>query len=233
MQCNDFSLLTRASAPQKASAIEPDSKVFGPEAENPILLLDVMDTLVHDPFFHEMPKFFNMSLQELLEHKHPTNWFEFEKGRMSEEEFLQSFFKDGRPYDCEAFLDYVYQSYRWLDGIEDLLRELVASGVEMHALSNYPDWYKMVDKRLGLSQYVQLTFVSCSTGVRKPDPSAYLGAAEKLGVGLDQCVFVDDQSSNVLAARSVGMHAIQFKGAMDLRQRLVQMGVLTLGGCQS
>ena len=32
----------------------------------PVLLLDVMDTLVVDPFFHAIPEFFGITLEELL-----------------------------------------------------------------------------------------------------------------------------------------------------------------------
>jgi hypothetical protein len=40
--------------------------------QQPVLLLDVMDTLVTDPFFEHMPRFFNMTFKELLAAKHPT-----------------------------------------------------------------------------------------------------------------------------------------------------------------
>ena len=48
------------------------------EPMRPILLFDVMGTLVHDPFFEEMPEFFGLSFDELLAVKHPSAWVEFE-----------------------------------------------------------------------------------------------------------------------------------------------------------
>lgn len=42
------------------------------QPQQPVLLLDVMDTIVHDPFFEHMPRFFNMTFKELLASKHPT-----------------------------------------------------------------------------------------------------------------------------------------------------------------
>ena len=54
-----------------------------------------MGTLVHDPFFVEMPKFFGMTFDAMLEAKHPSAWVEFELGECSEEAFLESFFADG------------------------------------------------------------------------------------------------------------------------------------------
>eukprot|EP00268_Persea_americana_P025644 TRINITY_DN24982_c0_g1_i1.p2 TRINITY_DN24982_c0_g1~~TRINITY_DN24982_c0_g1_i1.p2 ORF type:complete len:155 (+),score=41.67 TRINITY_DN24982_c0_g1_i1:34-465(+) len=81
-------------------------KSFSPSiSENrklPILLFDVMDTLVRDPFYQDVPAFFGMPMKELLETKHPTAWIEFEKGLINEMELAKKFFKDGRPFDLEG-----------------------------------------------------------------------------------------------------------------------------------
>lgn len=192
----------------------------------PVLLLDVMDTLVRDPFREEMPAFFGMSLDELLAVKHPTAWVEFEHGDLSEPEFLARFFADGRPFDVDGFRDHVRASYRWVDGMEELCAELHAEGVPMHVLSNYPCWYEMIEAQLSLSRFVEWSFVSCRTGVRKPHADAYLGAAGTLQVGPERCLFVDDRASNVEAARDVGMDALVFQGAPALRSELQARGVL-------
>ncbi|KAK1314373.1 hypothetical protein QJS10_CPA06g01390 [Acorus calamus] len=68
----------------------------------PILLFDVMDTLVRDPFYEDIPAFFRMPMKELLEAKHPTAWVEFEKGLINETELTKKFFKDGRHFDLEG-----------------------------------------------------------------------------------------------------------------------------------
>lgn len=55
-----------------------------------------------DPFFTQMPKFFNMSFEELLRAKHPSAWLEFERDEISEQELYQKFFSDGRQFDGDA-----------------------------------------------------------------------------------------------------------------------------------
>ncbi len=47
-------------------------------------------------------------------------------------------------------------------------------------------------------------------GISKPDPRIYLSACERLGVEPRRAVFVDDKHRNVVGARAVGMHAIEF-----------------------
>ena len=143
----------------------------------PVLLLDVMDTLVVDPFRVHIPAFFGLTLAELLAQKHPTAWVEFEKGQLDEAAYAARMFADGRFVDHEALARHVRAAYAFIDGVEELLSELHAAGVEMHALSNYPVWYRMLEERLDLSRYLSWRFVSCNTGLRKPHPEAYLSAA--------------------------------------------------------
>lgn len=195
-----------------------------------LILWDVMDTLVVDPFRHIMPSFFGMTLEQMLREKHPTAWGQFERGELSESAFLCRFFQDGRAYDQEAFKACVRASYGWIDGVEGVLRALVAQGVDMHALSNYPEWYAWIEERLGVSRYLRWSFVSCHTGIRKPDPAAFLRAAEALKRAPEECLFIDDRLSNCEAAREVGMGALQFMGDVArLRRELVLLRLLDDG----
>jgi epoxide hydrolase-like predicted phosphatase len=52
--------------------------------------------------------------------------------------------------------------------------------------------------------------ISAEVGVIKPDPRIYRLALEKLDVGPEESVFLDDVLINVESARSIGMSAIQF-----------------------
>lgn len=191
-----------------------------------ILLLDVMDTLVYDPFHAEVPAFFGTSLQELLEAKDPHAWQRFETREYDEATFAANYFRDRRALDVEGFKAALAGAYRLLPGIEELLSELSATGVGMHALSNYPPWFELIEERLGLSRWVPWTFVSCRTGVRKPDPEAYLGPARALGVAPRECLFVDDRALNCRGAEAAGMSAHHFRDTEALSTELRQRGLL-------
>lgn len=186
----------------------------------PVLLLDVMSTLVHEPFLHEVPAFLGRSLAELRHELSIEAWHDFEKGHIDEATFAQRFFRDGRAWDYAGLVAMLRGAYRYLDGIEPLLADLRAAGRPMHALSNYPVWYQLIEDAVGLSRYVAWTFVSCRTGVRKPDAAAYTGAAAALGVAPADCIFVDDRQDNCDAARAVGMDTIVFESSVALRRAL-------------
>jgi HAD superfamily hydrolase (TIGR01509 family) len=192
-----------------------------------VLLLDVMSTLVHEPFRHEVPAFLGRTLHQLHHELSLEAWVDFEHGTIDEATFARRLFRDGRAVDYAGLVATVQAAYQYLDGIEPLLAELAAAGHPMYALSNYPVWYRLIDDKLGLSRYLSWQFVSCLTGVRKPDERAYRGAAAALGVAPAACVFVDDREDNCVAARAVGMDAIRFEGAVPLRRALASRNLLS------
>lgn len=186
-----------------------------------ILLADVMSTICYDPFHEEIPAFFGMDIEELLDEKDPTAWVEFELGEIDEATFVERFFEDERAVDGAALRETVREAYEFVPGMEQLLADLEEAGWEIHAMSNYTTWYELIERELRLSRFLDWSFVSCKTGVRKPDEAAYRNALEELEARPDECVFVDDRTVNCEAAREVGIEAVCFEGAEELRSRLL------------
>jgi len=191
-----------------------------------VLLFDVMGTLVYDPFFIDVPAHFNMSLRELIANKDKDAWPAFERNEITETRFFEIFFGDGRKVDGEAMKACMSSNYRFLEGVEELLLELKARGTVMYSLSNYPNWYQLIESKLNLERFMDWQFVSCKTQIRKPDPRAFLGPATKLGIAPDRCLFIDDREDNCAGAAAVGMPAIRYISTPQLRTELVRYGVL-------
>lgn len=185
-----------------------------------------METLVHDPFFVEVLDHFGLERERFLARKSREAWVAFEHGEIEESEYLRRFWKDGTAVDGGALRACLWAGYRWLAGMEQLLVELAAAGIEMHALSNYPRWYELIEAKLRPGRFLSWRFVSCRTGVRKPAPEAYLGAARMLGLDPGACLFIDDRAVNCAAAEAIGMPALRFTGAAAIRQELVGRGLL-------
>jgi epoxide hydrolase-like predicted phosphatase len=185
-----------------------------------------MSTVVYDPIHREIPEFFGLTLEDLFRAKGPHAWVDFELGEIDEDECLRRFFDDGREFDHGAFRRTVRAAYRFVDeGMEQLLGDLRKAGYAMHALSNYPSWYHMIEERLQLTRYLEWSFVSCELGVRKPDEAIYRCALERLEVAPEKCIFVDDRGKNCKGAAAVGMQAIRFESSERLRSQLLQAGL--------
>jgi HAD superfamily hydrolase (TIGR01509 family) len=191
----------------------------------PVILFDAMDTLVKDPFYTTYPSFFRMSLKDLLPLKNPAAWPEFERGNLEEEAYARISFLDGRVYDYEALKKEIRAGYQFLEGMENVLQELHAQELEMHLMSNYPIWYRMLDEKLKLTRYLPWTFVSCETGFRKPDPEAYGHVLQTLKRDPREMILVDDRLANCDAAQAAGLGAIHFQGVTALRASFSQRGL--------
>ena len=191
-----------------------------------VLLLDVLDTLVVDPFFKGMHSdvFGFESMDEFFAAKDNQAYLDFETGAMTEAECFDRYFLDGRAVDVPALRAYLRRKYKFVPKIEPLLAELQAlPAVELHVLSNYGPWWTLIEEELALSRYVPWTFVSCETGARKPERAAFQIALDRLGVAPDEVVFVDDSQTNVDAAAALGMRAVRATGDVPaLRSVLVE-----------
>ena len=198
------------------------SQLHRQAATPPILLWDVMSTLVYDPFRVELPEFFGMSFEAMMQDKDPHAWPAFERGELSAQEFARRFFEDRRPVDAQGLEAALLRAYRFEPGMEALLEELSAAKVVMHTLSNYPVWWRLIEQKLHLSRFMPWTFVSCEHGVRKPDAQAYERAAALAGAQAWGCIFIDDRGSNCRAAAALGMTAICHRDAAQTRAALAE-----------
>ena len=96
----------------------------------------------------------------------------------------------------------------------DLAKHARVAGVATAVLSNSwgtggYDPYAGYD----LAGLFDVVVISDQVGLRKPEPSIYHLTAAKLGLGPEDCVFVDDTPANVVTARHLGMAAVHFTGA--------------------
>ncbi|MGC5401183.1 HAD family hydrolase [Streptomyces sp. DT20] len=73
---------------------------------------------------------------------------------------------------------------------------------------------------LGLADFADHVVSSARVGVAKPDPKIYEIAAERAGVTVDRCLFVDDRLENIEAAVALGMTGVHYRGPADLQSAL-------------
>ncbi|MEN9822351.1 MAG: hypothetical protein RLZ04_777 [Actinomycetota bacterium] len=93
--------------------------------------------------------------------------------------------------------------------VVELVHELRTAGLRLGVLTNNirefrPMWRSMLDFDDLFDDVVD----SHEVGLRKPNPAIYRLALERLGAQAERTVFLDDVTSNVEAAISVGMRAV-------------------------
>jgi len=152
---------------------------------------------------------------------------EFERGRLSPEEWAERFIHDW-DVDLRAFLaQFTTWSRRVLPGARELLEQL-RPHYRLAALSNSNElhWERNA-KELRILELFEFAISSHQVGLCKPDPAIFTMAIERAHVSSpDSIVFFDDIAANVDAAKSAGIRAYQVRGVDDLRARLVSERLL-------
>jgi putative hydrolase of the HAD superfamily len=140
----------------------------------------------------------------------------------------------GETWDFRALMDrfYALPEEEWLcAGTIELMTDVKAAGLRVGALTNDmtafhgPEW---VARQEHLKLFDVIVDASL-TGVMKPDPRAFRGGAEALGVPAEQIVFLDDMPWNIEGARQAGMTAVRVPWddpvpAIDTARELLRLG---------
>ena len=72
------------------------------------------------------------------------------------------------------------------------------------------EWSKYITKFYGLDKYFKHKIVSGDVHCRKPDPRIYNTTLKEIQVETNECLFIDDNISNILAAQKIGIDSILF-----------------------
>jgi HAD superfamily hydrolase (TIGR01509 family) len=114
-----------------------------------------------------------------------------------------------------------------IDGSVEILEELKAAGIELHALTNWSvEKFPIARERYDFLDRFETILVSGEVGLIKPDPRIFRLLLEGIGRAAADCIYIDDNAANVGAAGALGFDAIHFRGPEPLRRDLVSRGAL-------
>jgi HAD superfamily hydrolase (TIGR01509 family) len=189
-----------------------------------VVLLDVMDTVLVDPYRDALAAATSVPLEELFRRRDAELWPAFERGELDETAYWAGWESAGIRFDPDAFHAARRAGTRWVPGMRDLLDDL-AGEVERVTASNYPVWIEEL-ATVHLEGRFERVLASHHLGVRKPDPAFFAALLARVGARPDEAVFVDDREVNVTAAEQQGIRSHRFVDAPTLRGWLVDVGVL-------
>jgi putative hydrolase of the HAD superfamily len=158
---------------------------------------------------------------------HPL--FQLERGEITEAEFrgrIEPHLEDG--FDLTRLRTVYFERMEPNQTMIELVRELRGGGVRTALLTNnVREWEPLWRSKLPeIDELFEVVVDSAFVGVRKPDPAIYELTLERLGVGADECVFVDDLEPNCETARALGMLAVRFEhpaqAVPDIRSALAE-----------
>jgi FMN phosphatase YigB (HAD superfamily) len=145
-----------------------------------------------------------------------TTWFDYERGRLSQDECYHrvgtQFSLD--PSEIEQAFIQARDSLQPNEQVIACIRELKANSngqLRVFAMSNIsaPDYECLRTKPADWSIFDHV-FTSAAVGERKPNLAFYRHVIAAASVDPQRAIFVDDKLDNVLSARSLGFHGIVF-----------------------
>ena len=115
------------------------------------------------------------------------------------------------------------------DETVDVLSQLKAAGQHCYALSNMePEAFATRYERFPFMQLFDGCVISGIEGVAKPDVRIFELLLDRYELDPVAIVFVDDSEPNVEAARALGITAVHYASARQLRRELRALGAVGL-----
>ncbi|MDQ2939886.1 MAG: HAD family phosphatase [Actinomycetota bacterium] len=157
------------------------------------------------------------AMQRMAERDSSHPLFELEKGELTEALFLERIADELEPElghrpEMHRFSEIYFDALKPNPPMIELMRELKGRGLRMALLTNnVREWEPLWRSMVPIDELFEVVVDSAFVGCRKPDPEIYEIVLERIGLGGDQCLFVDDVEGNCEAARELGMTAVHFR----------------------
>jgi putative hydrolase of the HAD superfamily len=141
-------------------------------------------------------------------------WAALERGELGMNDFFSALELEaeanGFRLDARRLMQSVGSGFGPRPAMQRAIARIRAHGLRTAALTN--NW-PATDNGARSDRFADLQFdvvvESAVEGLRKPDPKIYALVLERLGVGAEEAVFLDDLGINLKPARSLGMTTIK------------------------
>lgn len=107
-------------------------------------------------------------------------------------------------------------------GMEQVVKA-IKERYPVYGLSNWNmETFVVARERFSILQQIDNYVISGAIGIAKPDDGIYKHFLEKFNLKAEECLFMDDNPQNVIAARCNGMKAIRFTDSAQIKALLLE-----------
>ncbi len=151
-----------------------------------------------------------------------------ETGEISAAEFERRFGARLGITQTEGLITRMFAAIEPEQHVAGAVRAARRAGVRTGLISN--SWGRTIYDPALIEELFDVVVISGDVGLHKPQPEIYELAADRLGVAVEACVFVDDLRENVEGAQRVGMTAVLHRDPERTVERLEQLLGIRLDG---
>jgi 2-haloacid dehalogenase len=114
-----------------------------------------------------------------------------------------------------------------IQGSVDILRALKEKGYPLYGLSNWSnETFPLARDMFPFFTMFDDIILSGKVNLIKPDPAIFEFCLHKIGKPANECLFIDDSSANVAAARQLGFDVVLFTSPEQLTSELEKRKIL-------
>jgi putative hydrolase of the HAD superfamily len=170
---------------------------------------------------------FHLEWEEFQE-RHELSFPAFDSGNITLDEYLnRTLFYRSRVFTREEFTAFMFAQSKEYPEARAVLDAAARTGKYfIGAINNEPlelNEYRI--EAFQLRRDFQVFFSSCYVHARKPEEMIYRIALEVTQRPAEECVFIDDRPLNLENPRRLGMNAVHYRSAAQLREDLQKYGV--------
>lgn len=138
-----------------------------------------------------------------------------------------------KQFPHHAHLIQAYHDH-WVDSIGeaywetvDIMHQLKDKGYPIYGLSNWSaETFPYAREKYNFFDLFDDMVISGAVGFVKPEPEIFQILLDKIGRPAEECLFIDDSFPNIQQANTMGFQTIHFVSPSQLKDTLVQMGLL-------
>ena len=166
--------------------------------------------------------------EEEFHSRHDAMAGPLDEGAITLSEYVKfAVFNKPRSFSEQDFIDFIYaQSKPFTETIE--IARAVADGCTYWVMTLNNESEELNEYRIrefGLDAIFDAFLSSCWLRLRKPTAAFYKRALNIAQANPETSVFIDDREQNIVPARDLGMHVIQYQSATQLKTELKKLGI--------
>lgn len=148
-------------------------------------------------------------------------------GKKTEEEYLKAVVEENRwGLDTESLKNVIRTNFTEVQGTRKIIERLRTNGYKVGLLSDHArEWADFCNSKFNHHDLFDAYVYSFDVGATKKTDKGFIEIISRLKASPAQCLFIDDVESNIVMAKSLGMQAIQFHNADQLRFDLKTLGI--------
>lgn len=138
-----------------------------------------------------------------------------------------------KQFPHHAHLIQAYHEH-WIDSVGeaywetvDLIHQLKEKGYPIYGLSNWSaETFPYAREKYNFFELFDDMVISGAVGFVKPEPEIFQILLDKVGRPAEECLFIDDSLPNIQQANTMGFETIHFVSPSQLKDALIELGLL-------